>query len=358
MYHLNDIIPSGADLNLIPDVSFNPDGTLFAVTYLNSNEVVIFDARTRSAMRVFKNPEAGFDSPHGVLLTENHLIVSNVHGMTRPSSFTVYDINASSGEPVSIFITPHKYLREAHSLAVYNNVIVVTYCHNTEGSGAVVSYQFDDNAGVIQAPLNILQTCFENFGDPKGIAFSKDGRSVFVTYVTQKKMSGLPKYIRRAKATWVAWKEHSVKEFLQHIRGKIEKRAIEAQTAQKKNHNGIAIFGIDSAGRFNEKPTSVFERDKFCRLENVDIVGDTVVICDTINGSVCLYDLKEDPQLQAPEHTVTENISLPHGAKLSPDKSMLVVTNYGLKVANQVIHWGTPSSGNDRGVLVYDLKSS
>ena len=357
MYHLNDIIPGGIDLNLIPDVSFNPDGTLFAVTYLNSNEVVIFDARTRSPVRVFKNPEADFDSPHGVLLTENHLIVSNVHGMTRPSSFTVYNLNASSGEPVSVFITPHKYLREAHSLAIYNNVIVVTYCHNTEGSGAVVSYQFDDNAGVIQAPLDILQDCFENFGDPKGVAFSKDGSSVFLTYVTQKKMRGLPRYTRRMKATWVAWQERSLKEFFQYIREKIDNRASEAQPANRNIYNGIAIFGIDNAGRFTEQPTSVFARETFCRLENIDIVDDTVVICDTINGSVCLYDFKKDPQLKAPEHIITENISLPHGAKLSPDKSMLVVTNYGLKVANQVIHWRTPSSGNNRGVLVYDLKT-
>jgi DNA-binding beta-propeller fold protein YncE len=310
MYHLKDTIPNGIDLKLIPEVSFNPDGTLFAVTYLSSNEVMVFDARTRTAVRVFKNPEANFDSPHGVLLTENHLIVSNIHDLTRPSTFTVYNINAPSNEPVCVFITPYKHLREAHSLAIYNNVLVATYCHNTEGPGAVVSYQFDDNAGVIQATLDIIQDCFENFSDPKGVAFSKDGASVFLTYFTQKSI-----------------------------------------------RNSVVIFGIDDAGRFTEQPTSVLERKVFCRLENIDIVGDTVVLCDTINGSVCLYDIVEDPQLKAPTHTVTENISLPHGAKLSPDKSMLVVTNYGLKVKNQVIHWQTPSRDNNKGVLVYDLKT-
>lgn len=64
MYHLKDTIPNGIDLNLIPDVSFNPDGTLFGVTYLNSNEVVVFDARTRSAVR--RTPSS--DNNRGVLV--------------------------------------------------------------------------------------------------------------------------------------------------------------------------------------------------------------------------------------------------------------------------------------------------
>ncbi len=357
MYHLKDTIPNGVDLNLIPEVSFNPDGTLFAVSYLSSNEVMVFDARTRAVVRVFKNPEADFDYPHGVLFTEKHLIVSNIHGLTRPSTFTVYDVNATSDEPVSVFITPYKHLREAHSLAICNNVLVATYCHNTEGSGAVVSYQFDDNSGVIQNTLDILQDCFENFADPKGIAFSKDGTSVFLTYVTQKKMRGLPKFIRRTKTVRTAWKERNVKDFFQYLQGKTNNWTRERQTAQKNIRNGIAIFGIDDTGMFTAQPTRVLERKKFCRLENIDIVDDTVVISDTINGSVCLYDLVEDPQLKTPKHIVTEHISLPHGVKLSPDKSMLVVTNYGLKIKNQVIHWKTPSSDNNRGVLVYDQKT-
>lgn len=357
MYHLKDTIPNTIDSNLIPEVAFSPDGTLFAVTYLNSNEVVVFDARTRSAVRVFKNPDAGFDYPHGVLFTENHLIVSNIHNLTRPSTFTVYNINAASNEPVSVFVTPYKHLREAHSLAIHNNVLVATYCHNTEGSGAAVSYQFDDNAGVIQATLDILQNCFEDFSDPKGVAFSKDGASVFLTYATQKKMSGLPKHIRRIKEARLVWKERSVKGFSQYLHEKTNNWASKTRTAQKEIKNGVVIFGIDNVGRFTEQPTSVLERKVFCRLENIDIIGDTVVLCDTINGSVCLYDLVADPQLKAPTQTVTENISVPHGAKLSPDKSMLVVTNYGLKVKNQIIHWQTPSSDNNRGVLVYDQKT-
>lgn len=357
MYHLKKTIHHGGSLNLIPEVAFNPDGTLFAVTYLNSNEVAVFDARTQSTVRVFKNPEADFDYPHGVLFTKNHIIVSNTHGLTRPSTFTIYDINAPSDEPVSVFITPYKHLREAHSLAIYNDVLVATYCHNTEGSGAIASYQFDENTGAIRATLDILQNCFENFGDPKGIAFSKDGGRVFITYVTQKKMRGLPRHMRRVKAIRMAWEKQSMTDFFHYLHGKINNRISETQTAQRKIRNGVAIFDIDNAGRFTEQPISVLERKIFCRLENIQIIDDTVVICDTINGEVCLYDLVEDPQLNTPKHTVTEGISLPHGAKLSPDKSMLVVTNYNLKVENQVIHWKTPSSDNNRGVLVYDQKT-
>ena len=70
MYHLATTIPNEIDLNLIPEVTFHPDGSKFAVSYQRANEVVVYDARSRGVVRIFRNPEAGIDNPHGVLLTD------------------------------------------------------------------------------------------------------------------------------------------------------------------------------------------------------------------------------------------------------------------------------------------------
>ena len=39
MYRLANIIPNDMALNLIPEISFNPSGTLFAVTHQQANEI-------------------------------------------------------------------------------------------------------------------------------------------------------------------------------------------------------------------------------------------------------------------------------------------------------------------------------
>jgi hypothetical protein len=46
MYHLATKIPNEITLNLIPEVTFHPDGSIFAVSYQQANEVVVYDARS------------------------------------------------------------------------------------------------------------------------------------------------------------------------------------------------------------------------------------------------------------------------------------------------------------------------
>jgi len=61
----------------VPDVAWSPDGNLLAASYTDLDEVALLDARSGEVQRRYCNPQARFDAPHGVLLTERHLIVSN-----------------------------------------------------------------------------------------------------------------------------------------------------------------------------------------------------------------------------------------------------------------------------------------
>lgn len=357
MYQLSDTIPNDIALNLIPEVTFHPDGSMFAVSHQQANEVVVYDARSRSVVRVFRNPDAGLDTPHGVLFTDNFLIVSNTHGVIRPSTFSVYRLDDPTGRPVSTFVTPYPHLREAHSLALHNGTLAATYCQNVEGPGAVVTYHFNEDTGRIGGAIALRESCFVSYGQPKGVAFSRDGAEMFVTYATQKRMTGLTNYARRVKAARIIWRKRGIAEFSRYLWSRSVKRLDAMLEAPPELKNGIAVFAVDGDGGLCEQPTRILERTAFCRLENIDIVGDTVLLCDTINGRVDLHDLARDPQLQSPVQTISENVVLPHGGKLSPDRTMLVVTNYGLKVENEIIHWMTPALGYTNSVLVYDLSA-
>lgn len=356
MYRLATTIRNEIALNLIPEVAFHPDGNTFAVSHQQSNEVVLYDARSRDIVRVFDNPGAELDTPHGVLLTDDYLIVSNTHNVTRPSSFSVHRLDDPSGAPVCTFVTPYPHLREAHSLALRDGTLAVTYCQNVEGPGAVVTYAFDEGTGRIGAPHAIRQSCFLGYGQPKGVAFNRDGAELFITYATQKRMTGLANQARRVKAASRLWRRANIAEFARYIWSRAVKRLAAIATPAREPMNGIAVFDVAGDGRLSEKPSRILERTTFCRLENIDIVDDFVVLCDTINGRVDLHDLARDPTLQAPVQTISDQVVLPHGAKLSPDRTMLVVTNYGLKVENQIIHWMTPSQGYTNSVLVFDLQ--
>jgi hypothetical protein len=355
LYRLSKTISNDLALNLIPEVAFSPDGSMFAVSHQLGNEVVLYDACSRAVLRVFSNPDAKLDTPHGVLVTERHLIVSNTHGIARPSSFNVYRLDNASNQPLSVATTPYHHLREAHSLALRDGMLLVTYCQNSAGPGAVVAYRYDDARGAIGAPFRLLESCFIAYGEPKGVAFNRDGTEAFVTYTTQKRMTGLPNLARRLKAAFIAWKQRNIAEFFRYLQTKSRQRREALQTAKSELKNGVAVFGVNGSGQLSARPIRILERDTFCRLENIDIVGDTVVLCDTINGRVEVHDLAQDPRLQTPLHTIAGSAVLPHGAKLSPDRTMLVVTNYGLKVEDQVIHWMTPAQGYTNSVLVYDL---
>lgn len=354
MYRLAATIPNDMALNLIPEIAFHPDGSLFAVSHQQANEVVVYDAQNRNVVRVFRNPDAGLDNPHAVLISHHFLVVSNTHGVARPSSICVYRLDDACDRPIGTIVTPFPHLREAHSFVLRNGVLAVTYCESVEGPGAVVTYRFDAESGRIGEATTIRESCFLAYGEPKGLAFSRNGSELFVTYVTQKRQTGTARFARRVNAVRRVLRGRSLPETLRFIRLKAKRWLAQTRKPESAPTNGIAVFSVDCNGDLSESPTRILVRNHFCRLENIDIVGDTAVLSDTINGKVYLHDLLVDPQLNAPTEEISEGVTLPHGAKLSPDGSMLVVTNYGLKVENEIIHWMTPAENSTNAVLVYD----
>lgn len=358
MYRLSTRILDNAQLNLIPEVAFSPDGSIFAVTQVGSNKILVFDSSTRAVLRTYDHAGARLDGPHGIFVTENHIVVSNTHRLKRPSTFKIYRRNDSSDQPVSVYETPFEPLREAHSLAIRDDILVATYCENEDIDGAIVSFRFDDESGLITETLDMIRMPFETYGEPKGVAFSGEGSSIYCTCVTQKPLTGWPEFARRLRSVRKEWTTTSAPEFARFVASNLRKKKQPRFVKSPEFKNGIVVFGINEAGKFSKVPIRTMERNSFCRLENISFAGDTVVLSDTVNGAVYLHDLHEDPDFKTPTHTVTEELNLPHGVKLSPDKATLVVTNFGLKHKNQVIHWGVMDTPNKSGILVYDLQAN
>ena len=361
MYRLATIIENKNNNSLIAEVSFHPDGSMFAVSYTQNNEVRIFDSRSRSVLHVYKNPDGGFDEPHGILVTDKHIIVSNIHGHARPGTLTVYRIDDPSEKPVSVYKTPFQRLREGHSLAINGNTLVVTYCLNqiideNEGrTGAIVSYRFDDESGVISGVIDIYESCFKNYGDSKGVSFNGDGSKIYVTFNTERPA---PKSIASAylfKRTKDILKKRGIRECVSKFLEHMWRSFVKLQRSRPGMKNGIVIIDIKENGAFSREPAKVLLREKYCRLENINFVGTRVVITDTINNTVYLHDVENDPELSNPIQIITEHMTLPHGAKLSPDKKYLVVTNYGLNVINKAIQWGSYTSPRKDRIFVYEL---
>lgn len=355
MYCLAAVIENENRESLIPEVSFNPSGSMFAVSFTENNEVRIFDSHTRSVLRVYKNPDARFDHPHGVLMTDKHIIISNGHGFTRPCTLNIYRIDDPSDKPASVYETPFEKLREGHSLAINGSRLVISYCENKNKhrikakTGAIVSYRFDDESGVISEPIGIRESCFNKYGDTKGVSFNGDGTKIYVSFnSTVKPITKFDDFLLAFKRAINLLKKKGARELAVEM--------LSNASGWPSLKNGIAVFNINDDGELSKEPFEVLLRKEFCRLENINIVGDKVVITDTINNAVYLHDLNNDPQLENPVQTITEYSTLPHGAKFSPDMNILVVTNYGLNVMNNKIQWGSFTSPRGDNIFVYELQ--
>jgi hypothetical protein len=346
--HTNTIVNDGPE-SLIPEVYFHPDGSLLAVPFRDANEVRLLDAKTMAVHRLYRNPEAMLDMPHAVMMTHDHLIAASRHQLERPATFTVYRLSDDSSAPIVTFETPVDHLRECHSLDIRGSILVGTYTLSADCIGAAVSYYFDHDSGEIRGPIDSLQDIFNSLGEPKGISYAPDGRQVFISFNAEKFPHGLEKlavYLFKAR----------------NLVAKSGPRALFNKIREGKNplyagatgrHNGIAVFDIDEQGHFSPEPARVMLREEFCRLENIDINGDTAALADTINNQVHLFNLPTDPQLENPIYTISQGLAQPHGVKLSPDKSQLVVTNFGLLSYRQMVHWGHHCNPRRDNVMVF-----
>lgn len=356
MYSLTNIIPNESSASLIPEVSFHPNRSIFAISYQNNNEVRVFDANSRSIVRIYRNPDADLDGPHGVLVSGNHIIVSNNHGFQKPSRFNVYRIDDPLARPVTTFETPFPHLREAHSLALRDRRLVATYCENLSKAGAVASYRFDDETGEIYGPAHLCESIFQRYGDTKGVSFNADGSKILVSFNTRKPQNMINKMRLKFIGAGKLLHKGGINAVLNRVHEKVTLPPVQKQPLRPILKNGIALFAIDEQGALSAKPLRVMIRKEFCRLENVNLVGDTCVIADTINNRVHLHDFQADPELENPFLTLSGDFVLPHGVKLSSDKRLLVVTTFGLKVIDGFIQWKSWASPRQDKVLVFELQ--
>jgi len=335
MYRLAQTIPGDGPACLIPEIAFHPDGTQFAASYMGNDEVRLYDATTRTVRRVYRNPESGLDQPHAVLLTRNHLIVASRHLRDRPATYTVYRLDSDSGAPVFTLQAPFEHLREAHSMAMHGDTLVVTHCENEGAVGALLSYRFDDSSGEISGPLDRHERVFDDLGMAKGVTFTPDGRQVLVSFNADKQLNGTERLMFRLFKMWNIFAVSGLRGLVDKLRSRDEPR----RRLKSALHNGVAVFDVDSAGRFSPEPRRVLRRRNFCRLENIVINDNLVALTDTVNHRVLLFDYAADPDLESPLQSIADNLTLPHAVKFSPDRQLLVISNYGLRSRQQVIHW-------------------
>src|SRR5205085_8856237 len=152
MYHIAEILGNDRALSHIAEISFHPSGSYFAATYEDTNEVRIFDSRTRELLQVLDSHESQLDRPHGVLFTERYLLISNAYDFSKPGTINVYQNDGTIKKPIQVFESPFSHLREPHSLALRDGRLVATYAENVAPSGAIVSYAFDEETGKITCP--------------------------------------------------------------------------------------------------------------------------------------------------------------------------------------------------------------
>lgn len=292
---LTEII-NDQDSSYISDVAFNPDGSIFAVTYRDNDEVRIYDSTSLALLRTYSNPESLLCFPHGIACTEKYIIVSNkiISSYVEPGIFTVYKFDDPSSKPVTVFRTPLENLGEAHSFDIHDGKLVVTYCYGGSCSAAIVTYQFDHETGSITGPTGILDG-FEKYGEPKGICFYEDGKKIIIS--------------------------------------------ITNDSPDNQHHfSRLAIFDIDSKGILSKEPVQIIKKQG-TRIENINITDGLCVITDPMNDTVSIHNLNDENCFDSQIQIIQDNLAFPHSACISPDQKLLVVTNYGVKVSAGNIEW-------------------
>lgn len=326
MFALSNLIPNDGTPSFINEVCFHPTGATFAVTYEQCNEVRLYDARTLDVVKVFGNPAATLDKPHALALSQRHLIVANKGKF--PCEFRIFRVDDDSGIPVHTFTTPFAHLAEGHSMALHSGRLAVTYCEGRGKKGAIVSYDFDDASGRIVGARDKQERWFRRYGDAKGISFDDTGERAYVTFESDF-MEGPRKFVERLK------------------------NVVSAGSRGATTRNGIAVFGVDRRGRFTQRPLRKKVFPEFCRLENIHVSGGRAVVTNADGGYVMVYDLQRESVFGAPAQVLRDCFAFPHGAKLSPDGKLLVVTDNGLVNANHRVQWNSFVSPRKDGVVVF-----
>lgn len=356
MYRFASDIPNEESPSFIPDVAFHPSGSMFAVIYGNLNQVRVFDSSTCTLLRTYRNPRASLDWPHGVLMTDRHIIVSNKHLREKPSILTAYRIDDPSGKPITVFATPVKHLREAHSLALHGHRLLITYCG--KNIGAVVSYHFDDDTGMISGPTSIQEAWFVGRGEPKGVCFNDEGTKAVITLVTEKamrrsywkKVQGLRKLLGEKKG---------IRKVIGRVSSKCHNIFMTRKEKIDKTHNGtngIVIFDVDKTGVLSKDPAQTVLTSDYCRLENISIVENLCAVADPLNDTVSLYNFDGYHFPNTPTQVIQDTLAFPHDVCFSPDKKKLVITNNGIEVIDGQIQWHNFIQPRCDKITIYEIE--
>jgi len=350
VYRYDSSISNDSDASFLPAIRFQPDGKRFAVAHRDKDLIRIIDTDTLELVRKLENPEAQLDFPHGLALTDRYVIVSNKHrGDPKPSTINVFDIESESPTPVCVFRTPIDYLVEAHTLTVDRGRLLVSYC---EGKAALVSYRFDEETGQVSGPVDVKEDWFDTYGDPKGVAFSKDGSQALVTFVSvpprRDPLNNIEKLILR---------KQNFRQFMQALN--LDKKwpmtaMMRPRDVREESTNGMALFEVSPDGHIADTPSEFALYGEYARPENVHLQDDICVVSDPLNNNVSLYAFDGAHVAGAPAQVLSEQLFFPHDACLSPDLRTLVVSNNGVRVVNGRVLFNEREDGGDT-VAVYRL---
>ncbi|MEN8131041.1 MAG: hypothetical protein ABFS45_12770 [Pseudomonadota bacterium] len=330
---------------------------MFAVTYRDNNQVRVFDSSTYRLLRTYQNPEAQLDWPHGLTVTDKHIIVSNKHNSpNKPSIFNIYRIDDPSGEPAKVFTTPIEHLRVAHSHALKSQRLLVTYAGGA--FPALASYRFDDETGEISGPIDSQESWFKTSGKPKGVCFNDDGTKAFVTFITEKRVK-YRFFNKYQKARNLLRKKNGARNLIRVLLSEPRKLFTGFKTrggSTDRLANGIAIFDVDENGMLSKEPVQTILKSDYCRLENINIAEGLCAVADAVNGKVELYELDGDAFPEKPTQVIQENLFFPHDACLSPDRKILVIANDGIEVKDTQIRWYSFVQPRGDNVKIYELQ--
>jgi hypothetical protein len=135
MYKIQTIIPGLKNVpSYISELAFNPTGSILGATFSQfdnncgvlDNSVRLYDTKSTKIIKELRNPLSQLNQPHAILLTNKHIILSNKG--TSPSNLLTFRIKDKTNLPSDNYITPYKKLNEAHSFAIFNQLLLVTYC--------------------------------------------------------------------------------------------------------------------------------------------------------------------------------------------------------------------------------------
>lgn len=332
----------------------SPDGSRFAITCLNANAVQVYDLASRTLTRTFSNPVSGLDHPHGITMTDRFLIVGNkMDPEDRPALLQVFDLDRHDERPVHELITPLPYLREAHSMSLSGNRLLVTYAGT--GRRALVCYDFDPASGRIGSLLDSCEEWFTGFGTPKGVSFSPCGETALVTFMSAKRIPSTPAQ-RMGRAMWLLRQPRGSVRLAKRVGVKLGELLRQGRLSageHSTDKNGVAVFTVSSAGKISREPVNVHLDSGYTRLENIDVAGDRLVLSDPMRGEVLLSRFAGNGLPDTPEEVINQNLFFPHCARLSRDGSLLLIANNGVRVENNKPQWHAFTQERTDGIAIY-----